>query len=190
LKDALVILPLGVVQGGGHKNRLILDARFTNFWTKYRSFRYEQLSSCQNLIQPNDYMWAWDQKSGYHYVPLNPSAWRFFAFSWQGRTLVYVTLTFGDSCRLYTLMGQFTFVSQSGEGSSLIDRRTVGLCAGQRAMPLIQWLQVLPAPESGTWQCICASRGAPAQRAQPSRGAACAALQRRRRRLQPLSRLA
>ena len=40
--------------------------------------------------------------------------------------------------------GQITFVSQSGEGSSLIDY----VLASPDAMPLIQSLQVLPAPES------------------------------------------
>lgn len=102
--DSLVVQPLGVASGGGHKKRLILDARYVSCWTRHEPFKYESLPQHLQLLDPDDFMWAWDQKSGYFAVPLPAWAWRLFAFEWKGELRVYTVLPFGWSaaCKMFS----------------------------------------------------------------------------------------
>lgn len=46
-----VVLPLGVVVNGAGKERLVLDGRYTNAYSKYQRFKYEQLADLTTYLE-------------------------------------------------------------------------------------------------------------------------------------------
>ncbi|GIL78738.1 hypothetical protein Vretifemale_8150 [Volvox reticuliferus] len=75
------VLPLGIAVRADGKKHLILDARYLNAHVVTPGFKYETLSNLQHVVQPNDYAFSIDFKSGYHtitYVDMDPKIWTYF----------------------------------------------------------------------------------------------------------------
>lgn len=98
-----VINPLGVAEKHG-KLRLVGGFMYVNWFEHYQPFKYEQLSSLEDFLQPGDFMYLTDAKSGYHHIPVDPQYWRYLVVEWQGRRLCYPVLPFGlgSACFAYT----------------------------------------------------------------------------------------
>ena len=66
-----LVLPLGVVpKKGSSKLRLIYDARYLNEHVNVPSFKYETLTQLSEVLQPRDFMFTIDLKSGYHHIDM------------------------------------------------------------------------------------------------------------------------
>ncbi len=70
----IVISPLGVVPKPNSKDKLklIVNMRYVNHAIVVPKFRMETLSSLANLLMSQDYMIAFDLKSGFWHIPLAP----------------------------------------------------------------------------------------------------------------------
>jgi hypothetical protein len=77
------------------KCRLIFDGRYINEHLIIPSFKYEDLSFCEQYIQPNDFMISYDYSKGYHHLDIHPDFWQFLGFEWKGSFYVYTCLPFG-----------------------------------------------------------------------------------------------
>lgn len=100
-----LVLPLGVAERAGTgKLRLILDARYLNDHLHIPAFKYETLSGLHAVLQPNDYMFTVDLKSGYHHVDMHPDYQTYLGFWWEGQFYVFTQLPFGlaPACWAFT----------------------------------------------------------------------------------------
>ncbi|GLC48086.1 hypothetical protein PLESTB_000713500 [Pleodorina starrii] len=103
-KQPHCVLPLGVAVRADGKKRLILDARYVNEHVVTPGFKYETLAAMQQVLQPNDYAFTIDFKSGYHHVDMHPDFWTFLGFRWDGQFYVFTQLPFGlaPACWAFT----------------------------------------------------------------------------------------
>ncbi|GIM03123.1 hypothetical protein Vretimale_7910 [Volvox reticuliferus] len=114
--NPLVIITL-VVRPGSGKNRLILDARNVSDHLVTASFKQETLSGLQYVMNPNDYVFTVDLKSGYHQVDVNQLNWTYLGFYWDGRFYVFTQLPFGlaPACWAFTnITRELLFLWRSG----------------------------------------------------------------------------
>lgn len=67
-------------------------------------FKYEQLQDAIDLIRLGSFMWTTDLKSGYHQLPMHPSAYPYLGARVGGQLYVLTCLPFGiaSACRIYT----------------------------------------------------------------------------------------
>ncbi|GLC60617.1 hypothetical protein PLESTB_001648500 [Pleodorina starrii] len=99
------VMPLGVVpKAGTDKFRLIYDARYLNKLVVTPSFKYETLAGLGTVLQPGDYLFTVDLKSGYHHLDIHPDFWRYLGFMWEGKYYVFTQLPFGlaPACWAFT----------------------------------------------------------------------------------------
>lgn len=81
------LLSVSVQKSG--KKRLILDLRHVNQFLYKCRFRCEDLSIAKEVLNPGDFMFTFDLKSGYHYVEIFPEHRKYLSFAWifsSGRT--------------------------------------------------------------------------------------------------------
>ncbi|GJP46813.1 hypothetical protein CLOM_g6068 [Closterium sp. NIES-68] len=88
------ISPLNVVEQRD-KCCLILDLRKVNTHLVVPKFKYEGLRRVAEIIQPNDWLFSIDLKSGYHHVKIHPSCWRFLGFQFENEYYYIRSLPFG-----------------------------------------------------------------------------------------------
>ena len=67
-----VINPLSVSVQKSGKKRLILDLRHVNQYLFKFKFRCEDISIAREVLNPGDFMFSFDLKSGYHHVEIFP----------------------------------------------------------------------------------------------------------------------
>ena len=81
-KDDLVcISPLSVASHTRGKLRLCIDlSRCLNEFTESPRFRIESIKAALQFIEPNDFMFSFDLKSAYHWIPVNQEFWHFLGF--------------------------------------------------------------------------------------------------------------
>jgi hypothetical protein len=106
-KRPWIVSPLGLVQEGVDKLRLILDLRYVNSFLKVDAFKYESLRSVPYLCQLKDLLFSVDLKSGYHHVDVHPDYWQFLGFEWKGDFYVFCQLPFGVATACY-VFSKFT----------------------------------------------------------------------------------
>jgi ribonuclease HI len=103
---AYVSLPLGVVpkHKGSEKFRLIWDGRYLNDHLHIPDLTYEALPHIARMLNPRDFLFALDLKSGYHHLDLDERYHQFFGFSWQGKHYCFTQLPFGlaPACWAFT----------------------------------------------------------------------------------------
>ncbi len=105
---SILVLPLGVAVNRHGKERLILDARYLNWWDEYHTVVYQQLRHVLRYIRHRWRMVKMDLKAGYHHVLMAPCHRHLLGFEFQGSIYVYNALPFGlsSACWLFnTLMG-------------------------------------------------------------------------------------
>ena len=102
---------LGVAVNRKGKLRLVVDARYLNLFIRYAAFSYETLHSAIALLQPGDWMFTTDFKSGYHQIPMHESTWQYLGTEVDGQIYVMPYLPFGVSsaCREYTAVMQCVY---------------------------------------------------------------------------------
>jgi len=95
--------PLGVVDQEG-KLRLIWDGRAVNKHLHVPEFCYESLRQVPGWLQPDDYMFTLDLKSGYHHMDVCKADWKYLGFEWQGIFYTFTQLPFGltSACWAFT----------------------------------------------------------------------------------------
>ena len=63
--------PLSVVSNNAGKLRLVLNLRYLNQFLFKEKFKYEDLRVAMLMFQPDDYMFTFDLKSGYHHIDIH-----------------------------------------------------------------------------------------------------------------------
>ena len=94
-----IINPLTVAEKWG-KKRLVIDLRVVNEAITVPKHKYEGADTLRNMLSQNGFMTQFDLKSGYHHVPLSPTQYEYFGFSFedfkgQVRFFHFVVLPFG-----------------------------------------------------------------------------------------------
>ena len=100
--------PLSVVSNNSGKLRLVLNLRYLNQFLWKEKFKYEDLRVAMLMFQPDDYMFTFDLKSGYHHIDIHIEHWKYLGFAWgEGSAVqyyVFCVLPFGlaTACYLFT----------------------------------------------------------------------------------------
>lgn len=79
-----VVNPLSVSTQSSGKKRLILDLRYPNQFVKKCRVKFEDAKSMLTLLSdcPQNWLFAFDIKSGYHHIDIFPDDQQFLGFSW------------------------------------------------------------------------------------------------------------
>lgn len=92
-----IIIPLAVAVDAYRKQRMILDARYLNWFLEYIKFQYESLSQFTAFAEPGDYMVVDDLKAGYHHARQAAECWSLLGFQLVGQLYCFTCLPFGVS---------------------------------------------------------------------------------------------
>jgi len=63
--------PLSVVSNNAGKLRLVLNLCYLNQFLFKEKFKYEEFRVAMLMFQPDDYMFTFDLKSGYHHIDIH-----------------------------------------------------------------------------------------------------------------------
>lgn len=102
-----VVNPLSVSVQSSGKKRLILDLRYPNESVRKSKITFEDSKSMLNVLTdcPQNWLYSFDIKSGYHHVDIFPDDWQFLGFSWVFNGVckyyVFTVLPFGLSTGPY-----------------------------------------------------------------------------------------
>ena len=106
-----------------------------NLFELYIPFKYESLQQVMQLLNSGDYMWTTDFKSGYHQIPMHPSAYPYLGVSWGGQLFVFTYMPFGlaSACRVYTQLMASVYkpLRRQGERLSYIIDDAMGVVPDQ-----------------------------------------------------------
>ncbi len=80
-------------RSGGH--RLIVDLRHLNNHIVCPTFRYEDINSTLELIQPRDQLVTVDLKSGFYHIPIQQDFRHFLGIKWRNQFYTWCVLPFG-----------------------------------------------------------------------------------------------
>ena len=102
--------PLSVVSNNSGKLRLVLNLRYLNQFLWKEKFKYEDLRVAMLMFQPDDYMFTFDLKSGYHHIDIHIEHWKYLGFAWgEGSAVqyyVFCVLPFGLATACYVPLYQ------------------------------------------------------------------------------------
>lgn len=96
--------PLSVVESSAGKKRLVLNLRHVNKYLWKCKFKYEDLRVALMLLEPGDFAFTFDLKSGYHHIDICASHQKYLGFQWAGNWYVFTVLPFGlaAACYMFT----------------------------------------------------------------------------------------
>ena len=94
------------------KLRLLLNLRYLNQFPLKDKFKYEDLRVAMLMFQPDDYMFTFDLKSGYHHVDIHEEHWKYLGFA-SGRAQILNIMCLGYS-RLALLLCATCLLSYCG----------------------------------------------------------------------------
>lgn len=79
-----VVNPLSVSVQSNGKKRLILDLRYPNQFLRKCKVKFEDAKSMLSVLTdcPQDWLFSFDIKSGYHHIDICPEDFQFLGFSW------------------------------------------------------------------------------------------------------------
>ena len=98
--------PLSVVSNSSGKPYLVLNLRYLNQFLYVVSFKYEDLRVAALGFQEDEFLFKFDQKSGYHHVDTYPEHQKYLGFRWDNNNTVqyyvFTVLPFGlaTACNL------------------------------------------------------------------------------------------
>ncbi len=95
------VSPIGVVPKRGGKLRLIVDLRRINTFCDVPKFRYDDIDTLSEFINPNDYIVTVDLKNGFHHIPVSENHQQYLGICFQGQYYVWTVLPFGLSSSPY-----------------------------------------------------------------------------------------
>ena len=167
-----IVNPLTVSVQSPGKKRLIIDLRHINLFVYKQKFRCEDLALAKEVLRPNDYLFKFDLKSGYHHVEIFPPHRKFLSFAWNFdnkfnvRYFQFCVLPFGLSSAPYIFTKLLKPLSSSlrslgvpififlddglGKGSSLIQAKINSL----KTRSLLLKLGFLPNEEKSVWEPV------------------------------------
>ena len=88
-----IVNPLSVSIKTPGRNRLILDLRKVNLFLAKYKFRLKDIKNLKEMLKPDDYMFTFDLKSGYHHVDIHEAYQKYLGFSWKfGDVVKYLFL--------------------------------------------------------------------------------------------------
>ena len=96
------------VENRVRKLRLVLNLRYLNQFLWLDKFKYEDIRTAMLMFEKDDYMFAFDLKSGYHHVDIYEPHRKYLGFQWEvhGSIQFYVfrVLSFGlaSACYAFT----------------------------------------------------------------------------------------
>ena len=87
LSPSPVVNPLSVAIQSSGKKRLILDLRYPNGFLKKCKVKFEGVQDVLTVLSdsPQQYLFSFDIKSGYHHIEIFPDDQQFLGFSWTDR---------------------------------------------------------------------------------------------------------
>ena len=121
-RQPYVCSPLSVVINDSGKKRLVINLRYLNRYLWKEHFKYEDLRTVMQLFSPNDYMFSFDLKSGYHHVDIYPDHWQYLGFAWgppnHKRYYTFTVLPFGlaTACYVFTKLMRVLIRHWRGKG--------------------------------------------------------------------------
>ncbi len=135
------VSPLGVVVQASGKKRLILDLQALNEHVFAPHFKYETLAELPEVLQPGDFMFTADLKSGYHHVDMREECWTYLGFEWRGRYYVFTQLPFGlnVACWAFTKLTRELLGKWRREGHRCSGYIDDSIHAHQSAAELKRW---------------------------------------------------
>jgi len=87
------------------KWRMVLDLRHLNSFCIDKKCRFESLKDLRRMVRPDDWMFSFDLKDGYHAVGIHPRDRKYFTFVVAGvGTYQYCALNFGWSASPYVFV--------------------------------------------------------------------------------------
>ncbi len=92
-----VVNPLNVVPKKNGGLRLIVDMRHVNSFLQTPKFKLENLQQASSQSQQGDWMFSIDLAQAYWQVDMDPAAYEYLGFEWQGNFYVFKVLPFGLS---------------------------------------------------------------------------------------------
>lgn len=92
-----LVLPIGVVPKKSGKLRLIHNLRYLNKFLAARKFKYEDISTIAEIVQPDDWMTVLDVEDGFYHISIHPAFRHLLGLEWQGRYYVWNVLPMGLS---------------------------------------------------------------------------------------------
>ena len=93
--------PLSVVSNGAGKLKLVVNLRYLNQFLLKEKFKYEDLRVAMFMFQPDDYMFTFDLKSGYHHIDIHKEHWKYLDFAWgEGSSLQHYVFVYSPSALL------------------------------------------------------------------------------------------
>ena len=107
-RQPYVCSPLSVVINDSGKKRLVINLPYLNRYLWKEKFKYEDLRTVMQMFSPNDYMFSFDLKSGYHHVDIYPEHWQYLGFAWgppnHKRYYTFTVLPFAlaTACYVFT----------------------------------------------------------------------------------------
>ena len=129
--------PLSVVANSTGKLRLVLNLRYLNQYLLRDKFKYEDLRIAMQMFEPDDYMFTFDLKAGYHHVDIYKQHWDYLGFSWaDGSTqqyYVFCVLPFGlaTACFVFTKLLRPLVKHWRSQGLRIVVYLDDGICASQ-----------------------------------------------------------
>eukprot|EP00111_Clytia_hemisphaerica_P006267 TCONS_00018130-protein len=127
--------PLSVAERNS-KLRLVLDLRNVNKYIDITKFKYDNIKTLSDLVNPGDLMFTFDLKSGYHHVPINEDFHRYLGFSWEFKGItkyfVFVVLPFGlcSACWVFTKLMRQLVKKWRGQGMKSVMYLDDGVACG------------------------------------------------------------
>ena len=105
--------PLGVVPKKRNKLRLITDLRKLNLACDVPKFRYEDITTALDLVQPFDNLITVDLQNGFHHMSIAPKDQTYFGFTWRNKYYVWRALPLGWKGTPTIFIKQFVQLSHS-----------------------------------------------------------------------------
>ena len=104
-----MVNPLSIAIQSSGKKRLILDLRYPNSFLKKCKVKFEGVQDMLTVLSnsPQQYLFSFDIKSGYHHIEIFPDDQQFLGFSWTDHGVVkyfkFIVLPFGLATGPYIL---------------------------------------------------------------------------------------
>lgn len=120
--------------------RLIIDLRPLNRYCRTQTFKYHTLHSLHHVLEPADWMVAFDLQDGYHHVGIHPDYQHYFCFAVEGQYFQCSALPFGWSASpaVFTeIMRAFVHMIHEPQPVQVSPEQQLQLPAGVRVSPYL-----------------------------------------------------
>ena len=165
-----VCSPLSVVTSTEGKKQLVINLRYLNQYLRRDSFNYEDLHTLMAILRPDDFLFKFDLKSGYHHVDIFQSPWTYLCFVWGSQShmdyYVFTVLPFGlaTACYVFTKLLRLLVKWWRGQGLRAVVYLDDGIVvtssleavthASSTVQTTLQWAGLVVNIEKSQWNPI------------------------------------